>query len=357
MNRRGTLILFLAGASAGTPLAHGDSITLKSSARLAPHATTITLADIATLSGTEAERFAGLEIAAIDERTQMREIALPEIRAKLEDAGAHWGKLNLNGAAVIVRPDRGLEGTSPLAMVPINLAATPAQAAVEPPEPEQAIAADLIAQPTLRGAIANVIVNHLREQPGDLRLKFREADDDVLATPTGSARFEIQPQGNPRSDRIDVAVRVWQGQRITDARTITVLPTLRRSCARLLIEVAKGATIAPGHVEPLDAWVEPSQAPASVSVDASMGRVTARGLKAGEILREHHLRRETLVRRGDLVTVRCLVGGVAVSLQAEARTEGAQGELIELRKTGERNAFMATVVARGEAIIDLSRRN
>jgi hypothetical protein len=54
--------------------------------------------------------------------------------------------------------------------------------------------------------------------------------------------------------------------------------------------------------------------------------------------------------------VRCLVGGVVISLEAEARTEGAKGDRIELRKLGERDTFMATATGPGAAVIDLSRQ-
>jgi len=63
------------------------------------------------------------------------------------------------------------------------------------------------------------------------------------------------------------------------------------------------------------------------------------------------------VKKGDQITVRCLVGGVAISVQAEARADGAAGEIIELRKLGERESFTAKVVGRSEAVLDLSRNS
>ena len=53
--------------------------------------------------------------------------------------------------------------------------------------------------------------------------------------------------------------------------------------------------------------------------------------------------------------VRCLVGGVVISLEAEAKSDGAEGEKIELRKLGERDTFLGTVAGPGSALIDLSR--
>ena len=44
-----------------------------------------------------------------------------------------------------------------------------------------------------------------------------------------------------------------------------------------------------------------------------------------------------------------------ITLQAEARTDGSAGDVIECRKRGERATFLATVSETGDAIIDLGR--
>jgi len=88
--------------------------------------------------------------------------------------------------------------------------------------------------------------------------------------------------------------------------------------------------------------------------DVAAGRVAGKRLRAGDVLRGKDVQRETLIERGDRVTVRCLVGGVVISLQAEACEHGAEGQTIEFRKLGERDQFRATVSGRGEAVIDLS---
>ena len=103
-------------------------------------------------------------------------------------------------------------------------------------------------------------------------------------------------------------------------------------------------------------WMPPSQAGLCANRVAAIGRVASRNLKAGDLVRESHIRRNTLIKRGDTVTVRCLVGGAVISLQAEARAVGGEGETIEFRKQGERDAFRATVTSRGEAVVDLNRK-
>ena len=52
--------------------------------------------------------------------------------------------------------------------------------------------------------------------------------------------------------------------------------------------------------------------------------------------------------------VRCIVGGIVISLEAEARGHGAEGDTIELRKLGERDTFIATVTGPHAAVMDLN---
>lgn len=91
------------------------------------------------------------------------------------------------------------------------------------------------------------------------------------------------------------------------------------------------------------------------SLVGAVGRAVLKSLRAGDVLRQKHIRRETLIRRGDLVIVRCLVGGIVISIHAEARADGAKGQTIEFRKLGERATFLAEVAGHAEAVVDLAR--
>jgi flagella basal body P-ring formation protein FlgA len=91
------------------------------------------------------------------------------------------------------------------------------------------------------------------------------------------------------------------------------------------------------------------------SLVEAVGRVADTTVKTGQPLKHKHVRRDVLISRGDRVIVRCLVGGVVISMEAEAKDDGAEGERIELRKLGERDTFFGTVTGRGAAIINMSR--
>jgi flagella basal body P-ring formation protein FlgA len=333
-----------------------DTIALKAAARLGPRAEAVTLADIADLSGAEAIALGGLEIARLNSsEAGVIEIPIGAVRAKLDEAGAHWGRISLSGRSVIVRPARDAAAAPPLAMMPIALSPGEPTASPKAAARDEFGADVLIAGGALRGVIADLLVSNLHIQPGDLRLSFDRQDADLLDCSTREHRFEVQPLASLTSDRIDCAVRTWSGGKSGHTRTVSVLPQVRVRVAILRCDVAKGRDIAEDDVEAAERWLPPSQAALAVDRIEAIGRVAAKSLKAGDLLREGHIRRDTLIKRGDLAVVRCLVGGIAISLRAEARGDGAEGDLIEFRKQGERDTFLATVTARGEAVVDLAR--
>jgi len=354
VNIKGIITIIACGVACFTSQVLADTITLKGAARLGVGQTKVTLGDIAEFDGAEAEQWRTLEIAMVNASGKPLEINVREVRVRLEGAGVNWAKVNLSGRQVVVRPGRTAEGGAPQAMAPVALeGSTPRAEKVV--ENVAVSAATLVKEATLRGMIANLMVSQLRVNPDHLRLTFQEEDAPFLGTLTSASRMEVQPLGSLASDRVEITVRTWAGALVSGSRTVRVHPELAMHAAVLRRDVDKDQTIFAEDIETVTQWLPPSMAAQTADMAAAVGRVTCKPMKAGEVLREKHIRRDALVKKGDQITVRCLVGGVAISVQAEARADGAAGELIELRKIGERESFTAKVVSRSEAVLDLSR--
>jgi flagella basal body P-ring formation protein FlgA len=178
----------------------------------------------------------------------------------------------------------------------------------------------------------------------------------LLATALNTARFEVQPLGAFTGDRMEFAVRRWDGATSRVLGQVTLMLERRATVTRLRQDVPRDRVLTVDDLETSEAWLSASEALNVAPRDAIVGRSLTRSLKAGDVIRTRDLQQEVLVKRGDVVTVRCLVGGVAISLQAEARADGAQGDAVEFRKTGERENFVATITGRNQAMVDLSRR-
>jgi flagella basal body P-ring formation protein FlgA len=351
------LALSLIGIGLGS-MAGADSVTLKNAVRLPVGARIVTIGDIAEIEGPEAQRFADLAILTLNGTATAMEISIQDVRARLSDAGVHWGRLSLSGRSVTVRPARLGDAEPPVAMsaVAIN---TPRERQRDGSDAKPTCAAELVSQPTLRGDIARLLVTSIHARPDDIQFIFDAADDETLDVNTTAAtetRYEIQPLGAASGDRIPVAIRTWTNDRAGERQTVTVQPRVRMKAAVLARDVGRDDVLRADDVESRELWLPPSQASHLISPVQAAGGIIAKSMTAGDVLRDASLRRNTLVKRGDTVMVRCLVGGAVISLQAEARADGAEGETIEFRKSGERESFNAIVTGRSEAVIDFSKK-
>ncbi len=138
-------------------------------------------------------------------------------------------------------------------------------------------------------------------------------------------------------------------------QSLTVRPIIRTNVVLPRYDIGRGVQLSAEDLSVEDRWLPPSQSNAMSTLVQAVGRVAATRLRAGRMLRAKDVKREVLIERGDRVMVRCLVGGVVISLEAEARSGGAENDLIELRKLGERDTFFGLVTGPGAAIVDMSR--
>ena len=289
-------------ACAITTAAGGDTITLRGSVRLAPGATEVRLADIAVLDGPLAERHADVVVATLVAGGRAMEIAPATVRERLEEVGIHWGKVQLGGSRVIVRPPAPGTAGPPLAMTALAID-TPAAQRRPAPREKALEAVTLLMELTLRGTVTDRIVNGMRISPNDVRLIFNDRDKQYLATPLDGQRFEIQPLSSFASDRIDLRIRAWEAGRIRDNRTVTVRPRVRIGAAVARRELDRNQELRDTDFSVEERWVSPSQANLMCSLVSAVGRVTDDRIKPGQVLRKSDLRREVLIQRGDRVMI------------------------------------------------------
>ncbi len=344
-------VLVAAAVASG---AVADEILLKGSVRLGGGVDEVRLTDIAELSGPLAEQYADTVVAQVHDSAGAMEITVRQVRSALSDAGMHWGKVNLSGSTVIVRPTGPGETSGPLFMKPATIEnIARALPAVNRGALEQAD--DLFMLPTLRGAVARTILAGLGLPPESVRMTFDDRDAAMLDVNLDTYRFEIQPMSNLDSDRVQLSIRAWSDGRVVNRQSLSVRLMVRTQVVVVRRDIRRGDVMLEADCAVERRWITPIQASTLCGFVEAVGRVANMPLKAGEVLRKKHVKRDVLVKRGDRVMVRCLVGGVVLSLETVARGEGAEGDSVELRKLGERDTFMATIVGPGSAIVDLSR--
>jgi flagella basal body P-ring formation protein FlgA len=344
-----TLIALIALAE----LAAADSITMWSSARSAPDATTVQLSDIATLKGPNASAFASLSVGEIHGQRGTT-ITVGQVRQALDAAGAHWGRIDLHGAATRVSAGPQRATTMPLAMQPIRLRASAVTANMVP---RTQSAAALTDGNTLKNEVVRFLVATLDTTPDRLRVVFDDSDEVWLSDSLEGSRYQIRPMSNQKlSDRLDLEIRRWQAGRPGERRLLKVKPLVRCTVAEAAADIPRSNVITPAHINEVEVWLTPSQRSIRLEGVDVVGRLPVAPIRKGTILRARDVRAIPLVDRGDQVTVRCLVGGAAIALRAKAESAGGLGETIELRRGRERETFTATVCGPREAVIDLAPR-
>ena len=341
------------GALAGR--AGADEVTLKSSVRLPAGATHLYLSDIALLTGPRAVRHGQLLIAPAPLGSEVFQITVGEVRRALDAAGVHWGKIQLNGATVVIRPPPARRPGPPLAMTAASIEGSdlPAPLTDRPATPPTA---DLQMQRSdIRGAVTQRVVEALGVNPAEVRLLFDHRDALFLDTAGQGLQFEIQPLGNLTSDRIHLSVRTWQEGRVQETRFVSVRPMIRTDVAVLGVDIPRGAEIKGENLLSEQRWLSLSLSESMIAIAQATGRKAARKLRAGQVISRRDLKHPMLIKRGDRVMVQCLVGGLVIRVEAEARSNAAEGEPVELRKLGQRDTFFAIASETGLATLDLTR--
>lgn len=334
-----------------------DVITLRSSVRAPEQGRVLRLRDIALLEGAEAEKLGEVVVHTLAEPGRLVTLRLADVRKTLDEAGVNWSRVDLNGREIVIRPRAAAESSGPQALQPVSISASkPVTAAGtrERAEPIVVTASEVMREPTLRAALADLLTRGLRVEAENLRIIFDPRDEELLDLRDADLRFQIDPKSSMRSDRVSFSVLVWRDGTIERRASLMVQPYLAIRAADVKREIARGETIGEDDIEITRAWVRPS-ALETIAGSEIAGRTAARPLTPGGPIRTGDLAANIVIKRGERVLVRCISGGIAITFDAEARGEGAVGETIELRKTGERDSFFAVVTARGEVVLDLRR--
>jgi flagella basal body P-ring formation protein FlgA len=334
--KRPDFIVWLAGAILLAGAARADEVILRATARVAP-GTAATLADVAKLSGASAEALGDTVIVPASQiGAGWTSVDLERVRAALEArGGVAWGLLSLRGSACAVGV-AGAEGR---------------WATEAGPRPRIVPTAAELGTGTVKGFIGAKIAAALGVEPSGLRLSFDPGDEDLLSMTTAGRTVEARITG--ASDRIPVRVAVFEGERLLGGRAVGVGALVQRSIAVATRPIRRGEVLDAGDLSTEDRWVGPSQG--GVRAEDAVGAVAKAPLDAGQVVTTNDVESPVVIKRGDLVTVTSICGGVLVRATARARSGAKEGEMVVLETTEpdrkRRRAFTARAFGRGQAII------
>lgn len=322
--------------------ADADSVTLKRSARLA-EGSTVTLGLVAELSGDRAESLGDVVVIAAPNDLADRawfDVTIDQVRKALDLEKINWGRVSLRGTACTVRR---------AGFVSPTIVSAPRRHA-EKREPTNV---DVTGAPTVRTRIVQMLARLYNVDLPDLRVLFEPGDEDFLNIPEAGRRIEVQPAATPSSSRFSVVVWLYQGDQLTGNRTMRLDLRVHQSVLVLTNDLRRGQRITNDLLRQETMWIKPIGPTPVTSMDQAVGSVARRRLSAGSVLRTANLESPVVIKRGEMVTVHCVSGGIVVKAKARAKADARDGEMVELSIEGSKKSFLARVVGPGRAVLNL----
>lgn len=87
--------------------------------------------------------------------------------------------------------------------------------------------------------------------------------------------------------------------------------------------------------------------------ELAIGKQLSKSLRPGDAMFTHQLKNQTLVKRGDQVTILVKSSGLQVSAPGEVKNPGAAGDLVRVKNLMSRRILQARVVDEGVVEVDL----
>lgn len=365
MSMHGFLISTLAiGAIASAATA--DRIDLRRSIRRAAPDAPIRLADIARLDGDHAARFADLVVLPVGDVDAVRveRLHISEIRRLLADAGADWGRIDLAGGEVTVRPPisagPGMAASQSTSRRPtpdfeITRSADGRNAVEASADDRYRTLAETLVDDSEAASVAQQIMAHWSLEGADLEELLLEIDLAPLARlPEDVEACRLSIIGAELSDLVHVKVEGLDGQ---GRRPTVLIPVQIRRMADVPVAIAAIGAGRPVRGVGLDVAVERrpvrlsllAQSRALVDVRFVADRKTQGAIAAGDLLTRDLLVAEKVVDRGDEVIVESRIGGYLITYKAIATTDGVvDGRVMCRAIDGDRDdIFSARAVAPG----------
>lgn len=308
------------------------SVTLRPGVRVEANAP-VTLADVASVEGPAAERLSGLVLAEDESEldggvgvARVRELVLEQLAESAVVIRGTTCTLAIRGNAGRSATRRGDSSTT-----------------TELPGPEG----------TVRGQIEAHLLALFGVDERSARFTFEDRDASLLGRSVTGRAVELRVTGSGR--RVPLSVAVYEGARVVAEGTVRVEVQLKKDVALAGGDLDRGAVLGPRDLLIESRWVDADAD--IVSASDAIGRVVRRRVRTGEALVGSELESPVVIRRGDVVMIRSVVGAAAVRMRGRALDDARAGDVIEFESAGatasrnDRRRYAATVLGPGRAII------
>ena len=306
-------------------------VQLRSTLRVGAEQSTLTLGDLARVSGPQDAALKELTISSESPilSDTWSKISIDSIREQIKNAAG------INAGAVVV------QGGS------IELIRRTHHRVDESASSDQTPKQHEPMGPTLQDQIEQWIIARLKGTAEGTRFRFQQRDLELLSTPTSGRIVEIRELG--RSKEMAIGIVLYEHERVLLDSTVRVEVLIERHVRVSTAQIRRKTPIESTTSRVETRWVAPTEPIADPM--GSLGQVARSNIDPGTMLIASMLEAPIVVRRGQIVNATSISGSVSVSMQARARGEGKIGEIIELESRDRTRRFSARIAAPGRVVI------
>lgn len=296
----------------------------------------IRLQQVAELSGQAAEALGDVVVARFDGDANEKQVSLQSLRRVLDDRDVNWGIVSLKGHAVcrVVRVREAAAGEEVEAV---------AAARQEP--------VTLDDGHTVQAEVEAMIRRMAGEMGDSLEIEFADSDADQLAMSVRAGRFELEPLSATALGRTPVRVRCYDGGRIIENFVVIADVARRVEALVAMRDIGRNTMFTANDLALQEVLLRSEHGEPLQEFELVLGQQASRYVRQGSPVFADSVRSARLVKRGELVTVRCVMGGLMVRTVGRATRDGAMDEVIPVRNEGSRETFAARVVGRRQVTL------
>jgi flagella basal body P-ring formation protein FlgA len=151
------------------------------------------------------------------------------------------------------------------------------------------------------------------------------------------------------SERLPLAVTLYEGERIVASRTIRATVLVRRTTCVAASALRKGDALTGHDLTTQEQWLPLGVRAAAP--DTLVGAVLRSRIAPGQVVSSDDVAPALVASKGDQVTVHCISGGVVVTTRARAMAAAHDGEVIEFQALDSKRRFSARMNGRGRAVV------
>lgn len=302
----------------------------------------VRLVEVADLQGFDLdarERLSGVEVGMAPEAGGSKYISLNAVRAALRDGGFNLADIRVQGASqcAVTRP-----AEASVSKKPADSADKSAGRAggLGPKGGAQAL--------TLRQAVVDFVEAELQRYGGDVEVNFDRTADNVLELAGPEYSFAVRRRGGSPLGLTPLEVDVLAGGKIVQMVPLVVQVRLNRAMLTARRAINQDARIRAEDVDVTTVTLTRLDQSGLDDPLAVIGQRAKRFIPMGSQIAPDMLESVPLVRRGELVTLEAMVGGISIITSAKADEDGRLHEVIRVRGLdGRREEFDAVVVGAG----------